>query len=147
MPQTSAVQLQNLLSAAPTPAPQPQQCQSHTLSSLTQPNAPQLSPPAQIQHGRGSCWSQLKPSPPTKLQMAVFGLALSVLSLFAAWLGLVPGFQGTKYGKISAQIAKASLELDAWQARVTFRECCQGKSVFKAISFYMSMVSGLLTMP
>lgn len=77
--------------------------------------------------------------------MAVFGLVLGLLSLLAALLGLAPGFQGTKYGKLSVDLAKESLELDSWQAKVTFRTWCQDERVFEAFFldffFHDSMIA------
>ena len=136
----STVQLQNLPAAATPPPAQ----QNHTGPPLAQPNAPQPNPShASVQHNTPqpnpsvqgqhhatpSLWARLKLRIPTRIQMAVLGLALGLLSLVAALIGLVPGFQGGKYGKISTQLAKESLELDEWQAKVTFRAWCQEKIV------------------
>lgn len=143
--QIQSAQTSSAAPSQPTPQPVAQPLASQTNSSpppvplqnLNQ-NAPAQTAATQNHASQiRSRWLWLKARCPDKRQTAFIGY----ITLLAALIGLGPGFQGAKYGIVSAKVGEESLELDKWQAKATFQQWCQDEVVCNLPKMKRSMIT------
>jgi hypothetical protein len=138
MSHANAIPLQNLAPpASGTSTVTSQPCPSHNAPSPSPVQHPANPPPpgavnapvSRNPHNSHSLYDRLRSWVVSNAHCTVFGTLLAFLSLVAALIGLVSGFQALLYGKLSTELARQSLELDKWQAKAGFRVSCQDQMV------------------